>query len=105
MTFPRIQFRHSLVALAVLMASASLMSANANAYACKNHPTQATATYKMKFQAQTKSRANWTNSAKNQFGLSWSVWSISAAKSVNCNKSGPNWTCLASAKPCNYVVQ
>lgn len=91
--------------LAVMAASASVPVSEAHAYACKNSPTQATATYNLRVKAAKKSRDNWTNSVKNQHGLSWSVWSIAGAKSVNCNKSGANWICLASAKPCNYVVQ
>ena len=95
----------SLLALALLAGSATLPSGQAHAYACKSYPTQATAVHKLKVMATKKSRTNWTNSVKAQFGLSWSVWSIAENKSVTCNKTGSNWTCLGSGNPCNYVVQ
>lgn len=95
----------SLLAFALLAGSATLPSSQALAYACKNSPTQAVGVHKLKVAAMKKSRTNWTNSTKTQFGLSWSVWTIADGKSVTCNKTGSNWTCLANAKPCNYVVQ
>jgi hypothetical protein len=103
MTLPQI-LRNSLAALAVISAFSTLSISNAHAYVCKNSPSQAVGNHAVKAQASQKSRANWTNSVKDQFGLSWSVWSIAATKTVNCNKSGAKWICLASAKPCNYVV-
>ncbi|MGF1621511.1 MAG: hypothetical protein ACFCUR_12955 [Rhodomicrobiaceae bacterium] len=77
----------------------------ASAYQCKNYPTQSTATYKLKVKATNRAKTNWTANVKGQLGLGWSVWDIAAAKSVNCHKAGSKWTCLASGKPCLYVVQ
>ncbi len=95
----------SLLALALLAGSATIPSGQAHAYACKAYPTQANGIHRLKVIAKKKSRTNWTNSVKAQFGLSWSVWSIAQNKSVTCNKNGSKWICLASAKPCNYVVK
>jgi hypothetical protein len=96
--------RTLLAALIALAGSAAVLSGNANAYQCKGYPTQAVGVHKLRAVAHAKAPKNWTASVKNQFGLSWSVWSIAQAKSINCNKQPDRWICLASAKPCNYVV-
>lgn len=97
-------FRTSLIALAALAATATLLAGTASAYQCKGYPTQAVGVHKLKVVAHGKASKNWSASVKNQFGLSWSVWSIAQARSINCNKQPDRWICLASAKPCNYVV-
>ena len=96
--------RTSLAALIALAGSAAVLSGHASAYQCKGYPTQAASVHKIKAVAHGKASKNWTASVKNQFGLSWSVWSIAQARSINCNKQPDRWICLASAKPCNYVV-
>ena len=96
--------RTSLVAMAALAAFATVYAGTASAYQCKGYPTQAASVHKLKVVAHGKASKNWTASVKNQFGLSWSVWSIAQARSINCNKQPDRWICLASAKPCNYVV-
>jgi hypothetical protein len=93
------------VATALCLAASLAAMGHAHAYACKTSPHQATATDVAKITAQGRSKKNWSSTAKSAFGLSWSVWSIAANRSVTCNKlASGKWTCLASAKPCNYVV-
>lgn len=96
--------RPSLAALIALAGSVAVLSGTASAYQCKGYPTQAVGVHKLKVVAHGKASKNWSASVKNQFGLSWSVWSIAQAKSINCSKQPDRWICLASAKPCNYVV-
>lgn len=100
--------RHILNAFAVLAIAAAALpshSGDAKAYACKNFPTQSTATRALKHAAQTAAVKNWSASVKSQFDLSWSVWSIAGNKAVNCYRNGARHTCLSSANPCKYVVQ
>ena len=99
------KFRTSLLALAALGATATLLAGDANAYQCKGYPTQAVGVHKLRAVAHAKVPKNWAASVKNQFGLSWSVWSIAQVRSVTCNKQPDRWICLASARPCNYVVR
>jgi hypothetical protein len=97
--------RTSLAVPIALAGSAAVLSGNASAYQCKGFPTQAIGVHKLKVVAHGKASKNWTASVKNQFGLSWSVWSIAQARSITCNKQPDRWICLASARPCNYVVR
>jgi hypothetical protein len=91
--------------VAVIAAAVAVMAGPAGAYQCKTSPTQATATHAVKITAQGQSKKNWSAIVKSNLGLSWSVWTIAAGRSVTCNKlASGKWTCLASAKPCNYVV-
>ena len=94
----------SLAALIALAGSAAVLSSNASAYQCKGYPTQAVGVHKLRAVAHAKAPKNWAASVKSQFGLSWSVWSIAQARSITCNKQPDRWICLASARPCNYVV-
>jgi hypothetical protein len=56
--------------------------------------------------AKFAARKDWETRMKDKFGLSWSLWSIAAGKSITCNDTSDNKNlCIASAKPCNYVVQ
>ena len=103
MTLPQI-LRNSLAALAVMSAFSTLSISNAHAYICKNSPSMALGNHTLKVLAQQRSRTQWSHSVQHKLGLSWSAWSIATAKSVNCNKSGLKWVCLAKAKPCDYVV-
>jgi hypothetical protein len=93
-----------LVTLAAIAVSAAVLAGPAGAYQCKAYPTQASATYKARAVAQAKARANWQAQVKGSMGLSWSLWSIAQAKSISCNRQSDRWICLASARPCNYVV-
>lgn len=77
----------------------------AHAYACKASPHQAVGVRNLRIGAKNAARVGWTNTAKSQFGLPWSVWKISSSRSITCSKlSSGKWRCLASAKPCKYVV-
>ena len=96
--------RTSLAALIALAGSTAVLSSGASAYQCKGYPTQAVGVHKLKVVAHGKASKSWAASVKNQFGLSWSVWSIAQGRSINCNKQPHRWICLASARPCNYVV-
>lgn len=79
------------------------------AYACKSYPTQAVGVRKLKFKAHKVARIGWGNIVKSNLGQAWSVWQIAKNKSITCSKintsQGKKWRCLASAKPCKYVVQ
>ncbi len=81
----------------------------AHAYQCKSSMVTGQGEHKQKFKAAGKARNVWTAVAKHQFGLAWSVYSISAKKRMKCSKSrrvgGDKWLCLASARPCLYAVQ
>ncbi|MBR2536020.1 MAG: hypothetical protein IKE66_08100 [Hyphomicrobium sp.] len=77
----------------------------AQAYQCKNSPHQAVGVRAGKAIASLAARQNWSATAKTQYGLSWSVWNIATSKQSDCVKLNTGqWRCLASAKPCNYVV-
>lgn len=91
--------------LAVAISVSPGFTGEAHAYACKGTQYSGAATKKTKMAARHGARKSWTNSMKNQFGLEWSVWSIAAGKSVQCHKTGTKHTCLALARPCQYVVQ
>lgn len=94
---------------AVLFASATLAVAfsalPAQAYQCKNTPHQAVGVRVVKASASMAARDNWVSSAKAQYGLQWSVWSIATSKQQDCVKLNTGkWRCLVSANPCLYVV-
>ncbi len=94
------------IAVATTVALASPWSVTpAEAYQCKGSPHQAVGVRNLKNMASVAARQNWTATAKTQYGLSWSVWSIASGKTVDCVKLNTGkWRCLASANPCNYVV-
>jgi hypothetical protein len=93
-------------ALTAAIALASPWSAtSAHAYQCKSTPHQAVAVRNLKSMASIAARQGWTATATTQYGLSWSVWTIAQNKTIDCVKLNTGkWRCLASAKPCNYVV-
>lgn len=91
--------------LAVAMAMSPMMTEQAHAYSCKGNQYSGAATKNQKFMAKQGARKSWEASMKNQFDLSWSVWSIAAGKSIECHKTGKKHTCLALARPCQYVTQ
>jgi hypothetical protein len=91
------------VGAALIVSSLSL--GQASAYACKGTQYSGSATKSYRFAAKRGARTSWKNSVQNQVGLSWSLWSIAATKSVSCNKTGSQHTCQALARPCQYVVQ
>lgn len=82
---------------------------SAKAYACKTYPTQTVGVRKNKFRARSVARKGWSINVKANLGVPWSVWSIAKSKTISCAKintnAGKKWRCLASAKPCLYVVQ
>ncbi|MCR9139906.1 MAG: hypothetical protein NXI27_28195 [Alphaproteobacteria bacterium] len=93
-----------------ILASASALnplvfSSDAHAYVCKGTQYGAASTKRIKGVAKTSARKKWEATMKNQFGYSWSVWSIAAGKTVECHKTGARHTCHALARPCQYVVQ
>ena len=98
-----------LISAAFVALLALAFTAPAHAYQCKTYPTQAIVVNKLKIKARSKARTAWGTNAKSQFGLPWSVWMIANSKSNTCvrirTNSGKQWRCLASAKPCLYVVQ
>jgi len=91
-------------ALLALAASAMVLADPADAYQCKSQAVWASAQHKLKVVAQSNARKNWQAKVKSQLGLSWSVWSIAQAKTLNCAKLPRLWHCIARARPCNYVV-
>lgn len=100
--------KNTVVALALAAATLATVSAStpAAAYACKSSPHQAVGVRFLQPAAKAAAIKNWQSSAKASFGLSWSLWNYASDKSNTCAKlSSGKWRCLASAKPCNYVVQ
>lgn len=91
--------------LAMAMIVSPLLTSNpAQAYACKGNSYIGAATQNRKMKARAKAKKSWETAMKNQFDLSWSLWSIAASKSIQCHKTGSKHTCQAQARPCNYVV-
>lgn len=93
--------------LATTLAGATVsISTPAMAYSCKSYPTQAVGVRKRKMQARNVARVGWKNIVKSNFGLPWSLWSIAKDRSNTCVylQNIKKWRCLASAKPCLYVV-
>lgn len=91
--------------LALALAFAPALSSDAHAYACKSNKFSGAATKHTKFGARLGARKSWESHMKNSFDLSWSVWSIAKNRSIQCHKTGTKHTCLALARPCQYVVQ
>ncbi|GJM01736.1 MAG: hypothetical protein DHS20C08_02370 [Rhodomicrobium sp.] len=93
----------------VVALSTVSLPGSAKAYACKSFPNQTVGVRKGKIMARIAARKGWVSNTKSQYGLSWSVWKVAQGKSLTCSKISTNqglkWRCLASAKPCNYVVQ
>lgn len=92
-------------AFGLAMAFLAAAPGSAQAYECKSTVVHAEAHANTRTQARSSARSIWTNTAKSQFGLPWSVWNIATAKSMNCNWTGNQHWCIAEAKPCLYVVQ
>ena len=97
------------IVASILAISVIAQTSEAKAYACKSYPTQTVGVRKLKFKARTVARKGWSNQVKSQLGVPWSLWSIAKSKSLTCVKintnEGKKWRCLASAKPCLYVVK
>lgn len=93
--------------LSLLAVGTVTAPAPAHAYACKSYPTQAIGIRKGKALARSRARSGWSNSVKAQFGVPWSLWGLAKSKSITCSYMDniKKWRCLASAKPCLYVVQ
>ena len=102
-TFAKLFTVGSLLALAISVSPG--FTGEAHAYACKGNQYSGAATKNRKFAARAGARKSWENAMKQQFDLSWSVWKIAAGKSIQCHKTGTKHTCLALARPCQYVVQ
>jgi len=92
-------------AFGLAMAFAVAAPDSAQAYQCKSTVVHAEAHANTRIQARSGARSIWTNTAKSQFGLPWSVWNIADDKSMTCNWTGNQHWCIAEAKPCLYVVQ
>ncbi len=101
--------KNKLIQAAVAAVITFSIAAPAQAYQCKTYPTQTVGVAKLKFKARNKAKNGWRNNVKSHLGQAWSVWQIAQAKHLSCAKintnSGKKWRCLASAKPCLYVVQ
>ena len=92
--------------LAITLVAVPTFTGDAEAaYACKGNQYSGAATKHSKFRARAAARRSWQGAMKSQFGLSWSLWSIAAGKSTSCHMTGSKHTCLALARPCQYVVQ
>ncbi|HMB47629.1 MAG TPA: hypothetical protein VKN63_05080 [Afifellaceae bacterium] len=90
---------------ALTFAVAPAFTGAAQAYQCKANAYSGAATKAGLFMAKASARRSWEQSMKEQFDLSWSVWSIAQNKSIECHMTGTKHTCLALANPCRYVVQ
>jgi len=97
----------ALTLLTIVGGGAVTMPGEAQAYACKSYPNQSVGVRKGKIMARVAARKNWTANTKSKYGLSWSVYNIAKDKSLTCSylQNQKKWRCLASAKPCHYVVQ
>ena len=91
--------------LALALAVSPAFTGDAQAYLCKGNAYSGAATKRLKSMARISARKSWEQSVKQQFGLPWSVWSIAENKSIECHMTGVEHTCLALARPCQYVVQ
>ena len=106
MLFSRHVNRKSGLLAAGFMAVLAVTSAGAaQAYECKTAYKQAEAIAPTKVQSTAGVKTIWHNNVKDIYGLQWSVWSIAKSKRINCDFTGNNYYCRASAKPCLYVVQ
>lgn len=98
-------------AIAAILSLASVATiattTQAQAYSCKSYPTQSVGVRKLKFKARVAARKNWQASVKSSLGLPWSLWSLAKNRSNTCVylQNIKKWRCLASAKPCLYVVK
>jgi hypothetical protein len=81
------------------------LTATAQAYQCKTGFTQAEALHKSATKSRAAARKAWSTTAKNSYGLEWSLWNIATAKDQNCSHTGAAYYCIVKAKPCLYVVQ
>jgi hypothetical protein len=91
--------------LAAIAVASVFVAQPASAYQCKTYPSQSHGIAATKLAAQAKSKSNWSNNVKSSLGLAWSVWAIAKDRTVDCVKlNSGQWRCLASAKPCLYVV-
>jgi hypothetical protein len=95
----------SLAGLALALVLSLVGTSGAHAYECKGSVVHAEAIANLRLQARSAARTNWTNAAKAQYGLSWSVWDIASSKSMDCSWTGSKFWCVAEAKPCLYVAQ
>ena len=100
----------ALAALMMISATGTVITpTSAHAYSCKTYPTQAVGVRKGKIKARIVARKGWQSIVKSNLGVPWSLWSIAKDKSLTCVKintnQGKKWRCLASAKPCLYVVK
>ena len=94
--------------VAVASVLACMLVAPAQAYQCKSSAITAVGVHNLKFRAHNTAPRNWTKRVKDKYGLAWSVHKIAQSKSISCDKveiaGVKKWRCIASAKPCLYVV-
>lgn len=93
-----------LLAVAIVASPFAVVD-QAHAYACKGSELQGAVVQKKKIGSRIAARKDWESRAKDRFDLSWSVWAIAEDKSITCSKVHGKQLCIASARPCNYVVQ
>lgn len=89
---------------AMALALSPVFTSQAQAYACAPTYHSVSAEKKLKGIAKIKARKAWEAKMKNQFGITWGIWSIAEGKSIQCKKEGGKNKCTARAKPCKYVV-
>lgn len=102
-------FSKSVIRTLAPIAGASVLllglASGASAYQCKRFNLIGTFAGPGQANALAAAKAQWTAKAKQNYGLSWSVWTIAAGKSETCTASGGGaYACVVKAKPCNYVV-
>jgi len=97
--------RLAALSLVVTLPLAVAPSTAEAAYQCKSTVVHAEAHSKRRMKARNAAQSFWSDEAKSQFGLPWSVWNVANARSMNCSFNGDRHWCIAEAKPCLYVVQ
>jgi hypothetical protein len=97
--------RFAALGLVVTLPVVAVQGTAEAAYQCKSTVVHAEAHSKRRMKARNAARSFWTDEARSQFGLPWSVWNVANARSMNCSFNGDRHWCIAEAKPCLYVVQ
>lgn len=100
-----VRLLHTIASIALVAGMMGLSTTQASAYVCKTYHEQADAYLQIRPMARRTAIQNWSTKVQSQYGLPWSAWSISEGKSVDCKHVDGKWSCVAKAKPCQYVVQ
>ncbi len=89
---------------AIALAATPMLTTQAQAYACAPTHHSVSSSKHVKGIAKISARKAWEAKMKNQFGITWAIWSIADGKSIQCKKEGGKNKCTARAKPCQYVA-